>query len=439
MPDSCDLVKDIARDRRAGRLAAALNELTNVDMLLERVLTDARALVSAEAGSIYLRRGDALVLAITQNAYLERIVNEPSDLPFLNYVLKLDRSSLAGYVALERKALVVNNTLDIDLDAPFQHNTAIDNSTNYVCQSVMTLPLVCAPGETLGVLQLINPVNDDGHIQEFGEDDLALGKFYVQCASMALEKTMMLRSMTIRSVEVISSHDPQETPSHAQRVASVATELYEHWSRRRGVPSSERFRILDMLPLAAMLHDVGKMSIPGSVLTKPGRLDHKERALMEGHVLIGARLFRKARTPLDRLTFQIILDHHERWDGQGYPGWVDIDTGLPMPGRAGPGGRVQGKRGEDISIYGRILAVADVYDALVSRKTYKDSFDESLSIQIMEQESGHHFDPDVVESLLARRKVLKKIQERFPDNLEPSELAGEAPLAKAPVAYPVFY
>jgi HD-GYP domain-containing protein (c-di-GMP phosphodiesterase class II) len=439
LTDSCDLVKDVARDRRAGRLAAALNELTDVDMLLERVLTDARALVAAEAGSIYLRRGDTLVLAITQNSFLERIVNEPSDLPFLNYILKLDRSSLAGYVALERKALVVNNTSDIDLDAPFQHNTAIDNSTNYVCRSVLTLPLVCAPGDTMGVLQLINPLGGDGHIKDFDEDDVSLGKFYVHCASMAMGKTMMLRSMTIRSVEVISSHDPQETPAHAQRVACVATELYEHWSVRRGVPASERFRILDMLPLAAMLHDVGKMSIPGAILTKPGRLDLKERAMMESHVLTGARLFRKARTPLDRLTFQIILDHHERWDGQGYPGWVDIDTGLPLPGRAGPTGRVRGKKGEDISIYGRILAVADVYDALVSRKTYKDSFDESLSIQIMQQESGHHFDPEVVVSLLARRKVLKKIHERFPDHLETSELAGEAPLAKAPVAYPLFF
>jgi response regulator RpfG family c-di-GMP phosphodiesterase len=160
---------------------------------------------------------------------------------------------------------------------------------------------------------------------------------------------------------------------------------------------------------------------------------------MEGHVLIGARLFRKARTPLDRLTYQIILDHHERWDGQGYPGWVDVETGLPLPGKAGPGGRVMGKRGEEISIFGRILAVADVYDALVSRKTYKDSFDESLSIQIMEQESGHHFDPEVVASLIARRNVLRKIHDRFPDTLEASTLAGEAPLAKAPMAYPAIF
>ncbi|MDR3154745.1 MAG: HD domain-containing protein [Deltaproteobacteria bacterium] len=439
MTATCDLVKDIKRDRLAGRLSAALNELTDVDLLLERVLTDSRVLVSAEAGSVYLKRGDALVLAICQNTYLERIVGGPSELPFLNYILKLDRASLAGYAAVERKPLVVDNTLEIDPDAPYQHYTAIDNSTNYVCQAVMTLPLLCAPGDIQGVLQLINPLDESGRVKHFTEDDLAVMKFYVQCASMALEKAMMLRSMTIRSIEVISSHDPQETPAHAQRVACMATELYDHWSERHGVPRSERFRILDMMPLAAMLHDIGKMSIPEAILTKPGRLDLNERAAMEAHVVKGARIFRKARTPLDRLVFQIILDHHERWDGQGYPGWVDIDTGQPLPGRAGPGGRVQGKRAEDISIYGRILAVADVYDALVSRKTYKDSFDESLSIQIMEQESGHHFDPEVVESLLSRRSVLKKIQDRFPDSMDTAALGAAAPLAKAPVAYPAVF
>jgi HD-GYP domain-containing protein (c-di-GMP phosphodiesterase class II) len=436
---TCDLVKDVARDRKAGRLAAALNELTDVDLLLERILTDTRSLVSAEAGSVYFKRGDTLVLAASQNDYLERIVGEPAELPFLNHILKLDRASLAGYAALELRPLVVDNTRDIPPEAPYQHYPDIDISTNYVCQAVMTLPMVRQPCEPMGVLQLINPLDGEGSVKGFCEDDLALVRFYAESAAMALEKAMMLRSMAIRSVEIVSAHDPQETPAHAQRVACVATELYEHWSSARGIPATERFRILDLLPLAAMLHDVGKMSVPGQILTKPGRLDLKERAMMEAHVLVGARIFRKARTPLDRLTFQVILDHHERWDGQGYPGWVDIDTGLPLPGRMGPGGRVAGKRGEDISIFGRILAVADVYDALVSRKTYRDSFDESLSIQIMEQESGRHFDPEVVESLLARRKVLRKIHSRFPDNLETSDLAAEAPLARAPVAYPVLF
>ncbi|MDR1164555.1 MAG: HD domain-containing protein [Deltaproteobacteria bacterium] len=433
----CDLVRDIGKDRKAGHLAASLSELTDVDLLLERILKDARSLISAEAGSIYIRRGQKLVLAISQNDYLERVVGESCELPFLNYALDLDHASLAGYVALEQRTLAIENTADIDPDAPFQHHTAVDKSANYFTQTVMTLPIKGMLPESIGVIQLINPLDPHGRAKGFDEDDEKILEFYVNSAAMSLEKAMMLRSLTLRNVELISRHDPQETAAHAQRVACLSAEIFEHWSTKRKTPYQERLRVLDLFPLAAMLHDIGKTSVPRSILTKPGRLDLKERATMEGHVLIGARLFRQHRTQLDKLTYQVILDHHERWDGQGYPGWVDIDTGRPLPGRVGPGGRVLGKKGSEISIYGRILAVADVYDALVSRRSYKDSFDESLSIQIMEQESGHHFDPQVIESLLARRSVLRRIRDRFPDSEDNEEMARELPLARAPLAYPV--
>ncbi|MDR2460337.1 MAG: HD domain-containing protein [Deltaproteobacteria bacterium] len=439
MTFSCELIRDAEKDRLAGHLAASLTELVDVDLLLERILHEARSIISAEAGSIYLRRKDKLVLAISQNDYLERggMDHNRSELPFLNYILDINKESLAGYVTIEKKVLAIDNTMEIDPDAPFQHYTAIDNSTNYICEAVITLPLLCQPEESMGAIQLINPLDENGAVKGFADDDVQVLSFYVKSAALALEKAMMLRSMTLRSVEVISAHDPQETPAHAQRVACLASELYEHWAKAHMVPSYERTRILDHLPLAAMFHDIGKISVPASILTKPGRLDHQERALVEGHVLAGARLFRIHRTPLDKLTYQVILDHHERWDGQGYPGWVDLDTGLPLKDRSGPDGRARGKRGEEISIYGRILAVADVYDALVSRRSYKDSFDESLSIQIMEQESGRHFDPQVIESLMARKKVLKRIRDRYPDSMESLELTTDLPLARAPVAYPL--
>jgi HD-GYP domain-containing protein (c-di-GMP phosphodiesterase class II) len=164
-----------------------------------------------------------------------------------------------------------------------------------------------------------------------------------------------------------------------------------------------------------MLHDVGKIYVPKSLLTKPARLDQNERAIMEGHVLGGARMYANPFTPLDELTLKVIMDHHERWDGQGYPGWVDLNTGKPLPGKAGLDGRILGKKGEEISIYGRVVAVADVYDALSSRKVYKEAFDQVLAIQIMEQESGHHFDPEVVESFTAVKPILNKIKNQYPD------------------------
>jgi HD-GYP domain-containing protein (c-di-GMP phosphodiesterase class II) len=431
------LVLDEVSGRMAERLAASLNELVDVDLLLMRMLENARNLSNCEAGSIYLIRGDKLILASSQNDYLERIVGGSSLLPFLNYTMDIDRSSLAGYVAVEQKPLVINNTRDIDPDEPFEHCTVIDNKNDYYCQAIMTMPIRSRDGQIFGVIQVINPTDERGMVKTFSEHDESVLKYYMEWASMALERAMELHSLTIRSVEVVSFHDPRETPAHVQRVACLTLELYEYWASRHKIPYMERLRVTNLLPLAAMLHDIGKMTVPEYILTKPGRLDQKERSVMEEHVLAGARLFRHHRTYLDALTYQIILDHHERWDGRGYPGWVDLDTREPIPGHIDSFGKAFGKKGDEISIYGRCLAVADVYDALVSRKSYKDPFEESLSIQIMEQESGHHFDPEVVEALIAKRHILKKLLERFPDSLQTTELSTDLPLAKAPVAYPV--
>jgi HD-GYP domain-containing protein (c-di-GMP phosphodiesterase class II) len=224
-----------------------------------------------------------------------------------------------------------------------------------------------------------------------------------------------MSSAVTHNVEIISSQDPQETRAHAMRVAALATAIYDHWSLKKAINEEERIHSINLLPLAAMLHDVGKIYVPKSVLAKPARLDPAERSVMESHVLAGARMYAHPWTPLDEITQRVILDHHEHWDGQGYPGWVDLETGKPLSGRTAADGRVTGKKGEEISIFGRVVAVADVYDALSSRKVYKEAFDQPLAIQIMEQESGHHFDPEVVESFTAVKSILNKIKNQYPD------------------------
>jgi response regulator RpfG family c-di-GMP phosphodiesterase len=248
-----------------------------------------------------------------------------------------------------------------------------------------------------------------------------------------LEKAIMLRRSILLSVKMISFQDPSESIEHALRVATTASEIYAHWSLKTGVPASEREHILNILPLAALLHDVGKSWLPKELLTKPSRLEPAERRLMEGHVLAGAALFDKPKTSLGRLTLSVILDHHERWDGRGYPGRAklapaiaDIISGhAPDPCQDGVQSHRKGKMGAEISIYGRILAVADVYDALSNRKIYKEAFDESLAIQIMEQESGHHFDPSIIESFMAIQPALSRIRDRRAedaDYLSPSAI-----------------
>ncbi|MDR1872946.1 MAG: HD domain-containing protein [Deltaproteobacteria bacterium] len=405
----------IDRLNEVGRMISSFNSIFDLGLLLEKILTSARVLTKCEAGTIYLLRGRKLIFAQSQNDYLDRIIDDPTELPFFNRNIEVDRTTLAGYVALERESLTINDTSSIDPEAPYQHYTGFDNESSYICQAIMTLPLATLGTEPLGVLQLINPLGEEGLLTCFSDEDEQILNFYCGFAALALEKSMTMSSAVTHNVEIISSQDPQETLAHARRVAALATAIYERWSLMKGVKEEERLHTLNLLPLAAMLHDVGKIYVPKSLLTKPARLDQSERAIMEGHVLGGGRMYATPFTPLDELTLKVIMDHHERWDGQGYPGWVDIATGKPLPDKTGPDGRIIGKQGEEISIYGRVVAVADVYDALSSRKVYKEAFDQVLAIQIMEQESGHHFDPEVIEAFSAVKSVLNKIKNQYPD------------------------
>lgn len=279
----------------------------------------------------------------------------------------------------------------------------------------MTLPLNGARGEVIGVLQVINRLEEGGETGIFDQDDEELMQIFSSTAAMAMERAQFIRRILLKAVKIAELRDPLETASHAQRVGALSGFLYEWWARRRGLDRDEIRKNVDHLRLAAMLHDIGKVGVPDTVLNKPNRLDPAERLEMEKHVLIGYRLFVPSSSDLDLMIREVILSHHERWDGQGYPGWVDPETGVPLADRRDEEGRVFGKKGEEISIFGRVTAVADVFDALSSRRVYKEAFDEDLVCQIMLQESGRHFDPELVDLLLCNLDQAKIIRKRFPE------------------------
>ena len=138
-------------------------------------------------------------------------------------------------------------------------------------------------------------------------------------------------------------------------------------------------------------------------------MDKRDRIAL--HVLL------PSASALDTVVREVIVGRHDRWDGLGYPGWVAPNTGKPLPDHPELDGRPQGKKGEENSIFGRVTAVADVFDALSSRRVYKDAFDDALVAQIMEQESGRHFDPELVEILLNNQGRIHEIRNRFPETM----------------------
>jgi putative two-component system response regulator len=182
------------------------------------------------------------------------------------------------------------------------------------------------------------------------------------------------------------SRDP-ETGAHLERVRNYSRILAQH------LATTDRFRAqinaeyIHLIYLTSPLHDIGKVGIPDSVLLKPGPLTQAEFEIMKTHTTLGARTLDQAVRQFPRVTFlqmgrDIALSHHERFDGTGYP---------------------RGDRGDAIPLSARIVALADVYDALTSRRVYKDAFEHDQSFSMIVAESGSHFDPDIVEAF--RRNV----------------------------------
>jgi response regulator RpfG family c-di-GMP phosphodiesterase len=161
-----------------------------------------------------------------------------------------------------------------------------------------------------------------------------------------------------------------EAAAHVHRMAAVAGLLAE----RLGIGPSEAW----MIRAAASLHDIGKLTLSAGVLLKPGALNAAERAAVERHPVAGHQMLSEADTPIFRLAAKIALTHHEHWDGNGYP---------------------VGLRGTEIPLEGRIAAVADVFDALLSDRPYRPAFDLDRVVAALQDGRGSQFDPDVIDAL----------------------------------------
>ena len=163
------------------------------------------------------------------------------------------------------------------------------------------------------------------------------------------------------------------------------------------------------------MHDVGKVAVSDLILKKPGKLTPEEFESVKSHTYLGARLFLEKRSELDEMALQVALNHHEKWDGTGYPGHVDPLTGKPILGLEGPRRNPRAKQGQEIPIFGRVVAVADVYDALGSRRVYKKPWAESRILEEMELGAGTHFDPAVIRAFFSTLDVIKSLAERYPE------------------------
>ncbi|MBL7179806.1 MAG: HD-GYP domain-containing protein [Pseudomonadota bacterium] len=396
-------------------LGVELNQVKDLDILMERVLYDARRFVNADAGSIYIRHENSLDFTYTQNDTLQNRLPPGEKLIYSTFSIPIDKRSIAGYVATTGRALNLPDVYKIEATAPYRFSKKFDETSGYITRSVFTVPLKTARGDILGILQIINAQDQSKQVVPFSKDDEKMMLHFASIVAVALERAQMTRAILLRMIRMSQLHDPKETGAHVNRVGGYAVELYEHWARRHQIEPKEIDRARDSLRMAAMLHDVGKVAISDLILKKPGRFNNDEYEVMKQHTVLGARLFLDSQSDFDEAASQVALTHHERWDGKGYPGYVDVATGAPLAEFNQSDGTPRGKQGEEIPIFGRIVALADVYDALSSARVYKAAWDESEVLAIIEKEAGHQFDPELVEIFFLCLNVLRSIQERYQD------------------------
>jgi len=400
---------------RLTRLGTELNQVNDLDILMERVLTEARLFVNADAGSIYIRDDDALLFTYTQNDTLQRNLSEGKKLIYSTFTIPIDEKTIAGYVAATGTALNLPDAYKIDPTRPYNFNSKYDEASGYTTRSILTIPLKTTSGNILGILQIINAQDEAGHFIPFTANDEKMMLHFASIAAVALERAKLTRSILLRMIRMAELRDPKETGPHVNRVAGYTVEVYEQWARLNGISQQEIDKNRDILRMAAILHDVGKVAISDLILKKPAQLNDDEYETMKQHTLIGARLFLDRQSDFDETAGLVALNHHERWDGNGYPGFVDVASGDPIPGFTTTKGKPMGKKGEEIPLYGRIVALADVYDALSSKRSYKEPWDEAKILAVIEEESGAHFDPRIVEIFFSRMDIIRSIQARYVD------------------------
>ncbi len=398
-------------------LDSELNKLQDLDVLLERILREARRVLNADAGSIYISDGENLTINYAQNDTLQAQLPPGEKLIYNVFTIPINKKTISGYAAATGKPVIIPDVYEIAESAPYGFNPHYDRVSGYKSTSMLAIPLSTNRGDILGVIQVINKQNENGNVIPFDAEDEIVVTHFAANATVALQRAQMTRAILLRMIKMAELRDPKETGPHVNRVAGYAVEIYERWAADKGLDQHEIERTKDNLRMAAMLHDVGKVAISDVILKKPGRFSEDEFEIMKSHTFQGSRLFVNKQSEFDELAQLVALNHHENWDGTGYPGHIDPETGDAL--KIDDNGRPLGKRGEEIPLFGRIVAIADVYDALMSNRVYKEAWTEEDTLNTIRGMAGTKFDPELVEVFFKVLPTIKTIANKYKDNHEP--------------------
>ncbi len=374
------------------RIGIALTSMQNLDELLEMIVAEARGFTGADAGSLYLRAGDNLRFAVSQNeTLLQRLGAEKERALFSSFEVPISTDSIAGYAAATKKNVNIADVYQLGDQTPYSFNPDFDRRNDYRTQSILTVPMLDRREVVHGVLQLIN-ASRDGRVVPFETDQEDLVRSLASQAAVAVNNARLTAELkkvhldTIYRLSVAAEFKDKDTASHIMRMSHYSAALARvlGWDAER----------VELLLYSSPMHDVGKIGIPDAVLLKPGKLTPEEFKIIQSHTEIGARILGGSDSELLKLSELVALTHHEKWNGKGYP-------------------RKLG--GTDIPIEGRVVAVADVFDALSSRRVYKGAMSQEEAYDIIRKDSGTHFDPECVEAFGEMLDEAREIRKHYQD------------------------
>ncbi len=372
----------------------------NINEILDHTVSAVADVTDCQRVSIMLPDDDKQFLKIASSLGVDKELTHSVKVPV--------GAPISGQVFANAQAIVVN-----------KEEEAYPRFDDYDAQFFASIPLVSTPldasGRTVGVLNTTEKKNG----APFETRDLEYIELISKVAGTAIHDLDMqeARNQASDSIMVglakLAEYRDNDTGRHLDRVTQFCSMLAETLRERPEFEDEIDDNFLSQIERSAPLHDIGKVAVPDEILLFPGKLNNEQRAVMQIHTIAGANtiqsLMEKAPgVDFLRMAMQIARSHHERFDGNGYP---------------------EGLRGKDIPLSARITAVADVYDALTTRRVYKEAFSHQKATTIILEGSGSQFDPEIVEAFMQREQDFAALAEKLADNHpEPNNISKEVAL-----------
>jgi len=377
--------------RRLYRMVSSLNSLDNMEEIAELIVTTTADMLQSRRVSLMLPDHQHEFLSIIASVGIPREIAKQVRVPI--------GSPIAGQAFAQSDCIIVNDKSEL----PTANNQRYDTDL-FASVPLISLAVDSSDGP-IGVLNVTEQIDNKG----YDTDSLASLKAICETAAIALmnqirrEERNEARDATILALAKLAEHRDPETGAHLERVQIYCRLLSEYLAQTPKYAETIDKNFIETIVRSSPLHDIGKVGVPDHILLKTGKLTTEEFEIMKKHAVIGgdtiSALIKEGRNQsFLQMGRDIAYYHHEKYNGKGYP---------------------FGLEGENIPLPARIAAVADVYDALTTKRVYKKAFSHEKARTIIHEERGIHFDPDIVDAFNACEEEFKQLAAELADSVEP--------------------